>query len=85
MLSQKDEDKKIDPMLFIARDGKVKKAFVIEVDDIYDVELIQNLLDDPAQSIMQFNSDIVLLNTHIDSINFEKIEGEISEKTGVEK
>lgn len=58
-------------MLFIARDGKMKKAFVIEVDDIYDVELIQNLLDDPAQSIMQFNSDIVLLNTHIDS-NFEK-------------
>ena len=72
-------------MLFIARDGKMKKAFVIEVDDIYDVELIQNLLDDPAQSIMQFNSDIVLLNTHIDS-NFEKIEQScLDEETTVEE
>lgn len=51
-MSQKDEEKKQDPMLLMARDGKMKKAFVIEVDDIYDVELIQNLLDDPAQSIM---------------------------------
>lgn len=38
-----------DPMnLFIGRDSKLKKAFVIEVDDRYDVEVIQNLLDDPA-------------------------------------
>jgi hypothetical protein len=54
VMSQRDEQKKEEvgennPMnLFIGRDQKVKKAFVIEVDDIYDVELMENLLDDPA-------------------------------------
>ena len=51
--------------------GKEKRAFVIEVDDLHDVETINNLLDDPVTNLLQQNSDIVFLSTQNNLFNIE--------------
>lgn len=51
--------------------SKEKRAFVIEVDDLHDVETINNLLEDPVTNLLQQNSDIVFLNTQNNLFNVE--------------
>lgn len=56
-------------------DERDKKAFILEIDNINDLELLKNMASDPVVGNMKpkLKTDMLLINTHMNIISEEHL------------
>ena len=75
---QKDEQHLYDESI----DQKDKKAFILEIDNVNDVEMLENMAKDPIikTGMKKMKTDMLLINTHMNIISEDHLQDQKEKK-----